>query len=160
MRPHVDYGDIIYDKPNSETFTQKIERIHYNAALAITGIIKRKCQSKLYSELGFESLKFRRGFRKFCTFLKLKTSGLPEYLFDLIPKNNHLYNTRFLEDFTTFYSRTDVLKYSFFPSTMLEWKKLDRKIRQSSTLLTFRNFLSKIGQTAPKPVYNIRNPKG
>ena len=72
--------------------------------------------------------------------------GLPEYLFDLIPQNNHLYNTRFLEDATTFYSRTDALKYSFFPSAILEWKKLDRKIRQSSPLLTFRNSPLKIGQ--------------
>ena len=32
---------------------------------------------------------------KLCTFFKLKTSGLPEYLFDLIPQNSHLYNIRF-----------------------------------------------------------------
>ena len=70
VRPHLDYGDIIYDQPNNESFTQKIERIQYNAALAITGAIKGTSQSKLYSELGFESLKFRRWFRKLCTFLK------------------------------------------------------------------------------------------
>ena len=95
-----------------------------------------------------------------CTLLNFKTSGLPEYLFDLIPQNNHLYNTRFLEDVTTFYSRTDAFKYSFFPSTILEWNKLERKIRQSSTLLTFRNSLLKIGRPVPKPVYNIHNPNG
>ena len=60
MRPHLDYGDTIYDQPNNESFTQKIERIQYNAALAITGVIKGTSQSKLYRELGFESLKFRR----------------------------------------------------------------------------------------------------
>ena len=60
MRPHLDYGDIIYDQPNNESFTQKIERIQYNAALGITGVIKGTSQSKLYRELGFESLKFRR----------------------------------------------------------------------------------------------------
>ena len=27
MRPHLDYGDIIYVQPNNENFTQKIERI-------------------------------------------------------------------------------------------------------------------------------------
>ena len=27
VRPRLDYGDIIYDQPNNETFTQKIERI-------------------------------------------------------------------------------------------------------------------------------------
>ena len=141
MRPHLDYDDIIYDQPKNETFTQKIERIQYNATPAVTGAIKGTSQSKLYLELGFESLKFRLWFRKLCTFFKLKTSGLPEYLFDLIPQNNHLYNTRFLEDVTTFYSRTDAFKYSFFPSTILEWNKLDRKIRQSSTLLAFSLFV-------------------
>ena len=153
--PQLDYGDIIYDQPNSERFTQKIEIIQYKAALAITGAIKGTSQCKLYSELGFESLKFRRWFRKLCTFFKLKTSGLPKYLFDLIPQNNHLYSTRFLEDVTTFYSRTDTFKYFFFPSTILAWNKLERKIRQSSTLLTS---LLKIGRPVPKPVYNMHNP--
>ena len=32
--PHLDYGDIIYDQPNNESFTHKIERIQKNAALA------------------------------------------------------------------------------------------------------------------------------
>ena len=143
VRPHLYYGDIIYDQPNNESFTQKMERIQYKASLAMTGAIKGTSQSKLYSELGFESLKFRHWFRKLCIFFKLKASGLPEYLFDFIPQSNHLCNTHFLEDVTTFYSRTDAFKYSFFPSTILECNKLERKIRQSSTLLTFRNFLLK-----------------
>ena len=63
----------------------------------------------------------------------------------------------FLEDVTIFYSRTDAFKYSFFPSKKLEWNKLERKIRQSSILLTFRNSLLKIGRHAPKPVYKIHN---
>ena len=51
VRPHLDYGDIIDDQPNNESFTQKIERIQCKAALTITGTIKGT-QSKLYSELG------------------------------------------------------------------------------------------------------------
>ena len=38
--PHLDYGDIIYDQPNNESFCNKIERVQYNAALAITGAIR------------------------------------------------------------------------------------------------------------------------
>ena len=71
VRLNLDYGDIIYDQPNNESFTQKIERIQYNAALEITDVIKETSQDKLYNEFSFESLKF-------------KTSGLPEYLFGLI----------------------------------------------------------------------------
>ena len=60
VRPHLEYGDIIYDQPNNISFTQKTERIQYHGTLAITGAIKGTFQSKLYSELGFESLTFRR----------------------------------------------------------------------------------------------------
>ena len=101
MRPHLDYGDIIYDQPNNKILRQNIERIQYKVAVEITGAIKGTSQSKLYNELGFESLKFRRRFRISRIFFKLKTSGLPEYLFDLIPQNNHLYNCRkMLQHFT------------------------------------------------------------
>ena len=72
--PHLDYGDVIYEQLNNKTYTQRIERIQYNPALAVTGAIKGTSQSKLYTELAFESLKFRRCFRKLCTFFKLKTS--------------------------------------------------------------------------------------
>ena len=64
VRPHLDYGVIIYDQPSNESFAQKIERIEYNATLSITGAIKGTSQSKLHSKLGFESLKFRHWFRK------------------------------------------------------------------------------------------------
>ena len=67
-RPHLDYGDIIYDQPNNESFCNLIERVQYNAALAITGAIKGTFQLKIYNELGTESLKFRRWFRQLCVF--------------------------------------------------------------------------------------------
>ena len=46
VRPHIDYGDIIYDQPNNEHFCNMIERVQYNAALAITGAIKGTSQQK------------------------------------------------------------------------------------------------------------------
>ena len=68
MRPHLDYGDIIYDQPNKESLNQKIERIQYNAALAITGAIKGTYQSRLYSEF----LNSVVGLGKYIPFIKLK----------------------------------------------------------------------------------------
>ena len=72
VRPHLDYGDILYDQPNNKSFCQKIETVQYNAALAITGAIKGTSQIKLYNELGLESLEFRWWFRKLCLFYKIK----------------------------------------------------------------------------------------
>ena len=85
---------------------------------------------------------------------------MPSYLYDLIPKSSHMYNTRSVEDVAMLYSRTDIFKYSFFPSTISEWNKLDLKIRQSKTLLNFQNALIKIGRTIPKPIYNVHKPVG
>ena len=39
VRYHLDYGDIVYDKSNNESFTSKFERVQYKVCLAITGII-------------------------------------------------------------------------------------------------------------------------
>ena len=37
IRPHLDYGDVIYDQPNLSSLANKIESVQYIAALAITG---------------------------------------------------------------------------------------------------------------------------
>ena len=88
VRPHIGYGDIIYDQPNNDSFCDIIERVQYNAALAITGAIKGTSQLKLYKGLGFESLKCRRWFRGLCFLYKLRTTQLPKYLYDLIPQES------------------------------------------------------------------------
>ena len=108
VRPHLDYGDIIYDQPNNESFCNLIEKIQYNAALAITGAIKGTSQHKLYNELGIESLKFRRWFRRLCVFYIIKATQIPKYLYQLIPSESHTYNTRNLENVETYYCRNDL----------------------------------------------------
>ena len=40
VRPHLDYGDLIYDQPNNESFCQQIKSVQYNASLSITVVIK------------------------------------------------------------------------------------------------------------------------
>ena len=39
VRPHLDYGNVIYDQPNNSCLSDKIESVQYKAALAITGAI-------------------------------------------------------------------------------------------------------------------------
>ena len=70
-RPHLDYADIIYDQPRNENFTQNLESVQYNAALAITGCFRGTSREKLYNELGLESLYDRRWFRKLLFFYKI-----------------------------------------------------------------------------------------
>ena len=70
VRPHLDYGDIIYDNPSNDTFCHKIESVQYNAALAITGAIRGTSREKLYQELGLEYLSDRRWCRRLCFLLQ------------------------------------------------------------------------------------------
>ena len=48
MRPHLDYGDTIYDRADNTSFYQNIESIQYNAALVITGAVRETSKEKLY----------------------------------------------------------------------------------------------------------------
>ena len=66
LRPHLDYGNIVYDQPTNDFFCKKMESVQYNAALAITGALKGTSQVKPYKELGLESLKLRRKLRRLC----------------------------------------------------------------------------------------------
>ena len=56
VRPHLDYGDIIYDEAFNKAFHQKLDYIQYNAWLALSGAIRGSSGERLYHELGLESL--------------------------------------------------------------------------------------------------------
>ena len=71
LRPLIDYGDIIYDQPQNESFCEKLESVQYKAALAITGAIQGSSREKLYQELGLESLKSRRWYRRLSCMYKI-----------------------------------------------------------------------------------------
>ena len=71
VRSHLDYRDIVYDKPNSESFTSKLERVQYKACLAITGAIQGTSRERLYKELGLESLSDIRWVLKLTFFYKI-----------------------------------------------------------------------------------------
>ena len=68
FRPHLDCGYIIINAIiNNKASCNLNEKV--NTALAITAaIIKGTSQLKTLEELGLESLKFRRSFRRFCVF--------------------------------------------------------------------------------------------
>ena len=59
VRPHLDYGNMIYDEAYNETFHQKFESIQCNVFLSLSGAIRGSSIEKLYHELGLESLQHR-----------------------------------------------------------------------------------------------------
>ena len=142
IRLHLDYGDVVYGKPNNGTLINKSEKPQDDAALAITGAIRGTSQEKLYAELGTESLKFRQWFRKLACFYKIQSTGLPKYLLQLIP-TNHSYILRKTLNIQHFYCRTDTFKNLFFPNVINEWNKLGEKTKDATSFSLFKASLLK-----------------
>ena len=103
------------------------------------------------NKLGFEPSEFRCWIGKVYTFLKLKQLVYLNTCLALFQKPiiyTLLTCRKILQHFTVELMFSSI---PFFPSILLKWKKDDRKIQQSKTILSFRNFLLKIGPRSPKP---------
>ena len=154
IRPH---GVVIYDQPNNNKLSEKIESIQYNAALAISGAIRGTSRKILYQELGLESLKDRRWLRRFCYLLKVLSTKLPTYLYELKPPiiNSH----RNLSRNIALYCRTDLFGNSFLPFSINEWNKLDHDIRNlNSHAISHKKLLTFI-RPSEKSIYSIYDPQ-
>ena len=138
IRPHLDNEDIIYDQPFNKAFRNKIESIQCNACFAITGGIRGTSKEKLYQELDLESLQHRRWYRKLCCLYKIVVDKSPNYLCKVFLSSNTIYETRNTNDIPLMNIKHNFFKNTFFPSTIIEWNKLDPAIRNSASFNSFK----------------------
>ena len=80
---------------------------------------------KFSKELGLQLLKLKGKLRHLCTFLKRTTTGLPSYLFRLIPNTVHPYQIRTMDTVTKYQCKTEAFKSSFFSWAVTKWNSLD-----------------------------------
>ena len=160
IRPHLDYGDVIYDQAYTASFHQKIESIQYKSALAIKCTIRRTSKEKLCHELGLESLEKRRWCRKLCFFYKTFRSQSSQYLFNIISTSVRPYNTRNANNVPQFKVKHNLFKKLFFPSVVIEWNKLDLNMHSTENLLIFKEKLLKFIRPSGNSVFKCYNPKG
>ena len=160
-RPHLDYGDILYDSPGNSTFVQRMESIQYNAALAITGCIRGSSREKLYSELGLESLADRRYSRRMCFFYKIMNGYAPSYLKECLPvKNEVSYSFRSRKPVKQMTVRTECFRNSFFPFCLSQWNKLDCHIRDLPSLASFKRALLQFFRPSTRSVFKCQDRLG
>ena len=124
------------------------------------GAIRGSSRENLYQELGLESLKSRQWYRKLCLFFKLIKDKHPSYLFDMIPKVLSTRTTRNHNNIPLFNVKHEYFRNSFFPSTVIEWNKLDNNIRNSELVSTFKKQILKFIRPSPNSRFNVRNPNG
>ena len=104
-------------------------------------------------------MKLRQWFRRLCYFFKIQSSGLPQYLNDLIPKPSLRYSTRF-SPLPNFKVSTEVFRNSFFPYTVNEWNNLDNIIKSSESYSMFRKKMLNLIRPKCNDTYGIHNPSG
>ena len=137
LRPLIDYGGIIYDQPQYESFYEKLESMQYKAVLATTVAIE--------------------GSSHVCMFEIMKEKA-PNYLKNLIPISQS-FRTR-TNHVPTSHCRADCFKSSFFPSTLSDWFMVDVTIRNSESIVIFKSRLLSFICLVPSDVYNIFDPIG
>ena len=161
IRPHLDYGDIIYDHPGNSTFVRKLESIQYNACLAITGCIRGTSQEKLYSELGLESLADRRYSRRMIFFYKILNNLAPSYLRNSLPARLAAPNNlRTRNPIYPLNIRTERFRNSFYPYCISQWNILDRRIRDLPSVSTFKKAIFEFIRPKPSPVFGAHDNQG
>ena len=153
IRPFLDYGDVLYDQAFNNSFHAKIESIQYNACLAITGAIRGTSREKIYQELGLESLQLRRWYRKLCLFYKVFKNEHPKYLFNLIPVRRTPYATRTVGNIPFIKIKHNFFKNSFFPSAIIEWNNLDPNLRNSKSILVFKEKIFNFIRPSPNSFF-------
>ena len=126
-------------------FQQKMETIHYNAALAITGAIRGSSRDKLCQELGLKTLQQQHWYGKLCCFHKiLKGSEVPFFNYS---HNNIPFRTRLNNKIPALNVKNDFFKNPFFPSTIIEWNKLIERLKNLKVLkILKKEFYHSLGQ--------------
>ncbi len=173
VRPHFDYCDIIYHTPHIvnvfdhsislNTSMERIERVQYQAALSVTGTWQGTNRNRLYDELGWESLNYRRWFRRLVLFYKIHNGQSPEYLNNNLPSLRRLIygaNNNNNNIYTPIKCRTTKYMNSFFPDTVKSWNGIVLSFQSNLPINQFkRNILSLI-RPLPRSTFGIHDYGG
>ena len=111
---------------------------------------------KLYQELGLESLQLRHRQRKLC--LSSKINLQPIFFQSILARKTHC-SLRKLDNSPSFNIKHNLLK-SLFPSTIIQWNKLDVGLRKCDSLNVFKKEILKFMQPSSNSFYNCHNPIG
>ena len=132
VRSRLDYCDAIYHIPSIthqpplgmalSSLMEKVEREQYQAALAITGAWQGSSRSKIYDELGWETLSDRRKGRRVLLINKIINNNTPSYLYEKLPPFcREMFSGSIRTTFHAIRCKTYRYMNSFFPDAIASW---------------------------------------
>ena len=171
VRSHLDYCDTIYHMPalsnqinlgvTLTSLMETAERTQYQAALAITGAWQGSNQSKLYEELGWESLSDRRWCRRILQIHKIKTNMTPSSLRDKLPPNRRLlYRCKHSHTFHEIRCNTSRYKNSFFPNAIISWNNIITNFQNVPSFTSLKAHILSLIRPKAKSTFGVHDPLG
>ena len=160
-RPNLDYGDILYDKPKSENFQQKLEKVQYRACLAITNQIQGTSKERLYDELDVYSLAKRRWRSKLIFFYKIINGMLPDYLYSYLEfpsQDNYPLRSASKAIICSIPTRKKTFKNTFLPFCINEWNNLATETSNAKSINIFKKLILK--EKKENSLFSICDPLG
>ena len=134
-----------YDPKFKLDFTKPLEFTQYSAALVVSGAWQRKNTNKIYEELGWEILYYRRRYRRLCYFYKLQSDQRKLYLYNEIPhERTFSYNLRRPNVFESSAKSTGRFTHTYFQNCVRESNQLDQSIGNCPTISGFKSKLVRL----------------
>ena len=169
VRSHLDYCDIIYHIPSKQTqlgvtlnaLKEKTERIQYQAALAVTGAWQGSCRSKLYEELGWESLSGPRWCRRILQIHKIVNDKTPSYLKNKLPRlRRPLFRQSRSNTFHEFKCKSLRYTSSFFPDAITSWNNGITHFGDIPSFNVLKKHILSLIRPKKKCIFGIHDPLG
>ena len=143
VRPLLEYSSIVWDGCTEQDKTA-LERLQNEAARIVTGLTRSTSIVKLYKECGWDSFADRRYFQKMCFMYTCSNNLVPDYISDIIPTrvaDVSNYPLRNRDNISNIYIRTETVRRSCIPSSVIHWNSLRANIREADSYLSFREIL-------------------
>ncbi len=181
--PVIEYGSILYDNC-SFMLSQRLERLHRQAAVVVTRSFRNSSYVRLLDELGWNDLEDRRKLQRFSLFKKMTISKsalqsgdsekmlVPSYLCDLVPStigDRVGYVLRNAGRLDTPKTRLVPSYNSFLPKTIREWNALmsqgklgspGQKLSNATSIDAFKAIYKREFYRSSNPYFKIDHEGG
>ena len=161
IRLHLDYGDILYDKPGNQNFQNKLEKVQFKACLAITGAIQETSRQKIYDELGLDTSIERRWRSKLTFFYSIVNGLLPKYIYSYVKfslQENYPLRSALTAKINPIPSRSKTFRNTFSPYCINEWNNLKPEVRNAEQIGVFKKMITT--EKKENSLFSIHNPVG
>ena len=142
---------------------EKVEIIQYQAALTITGAWQGSSRSKIYDELGWETLSDRRKFRRVLQIHNILNNNTLSYLKEKLPAYcREMFSGNIRNTFHAIRFKSYRYMNSFFPDAIASWNLFmdisNYKVAPSLYLL--ENEIISLIRPESKCFFDIHDPTG